>query len=294
LPVFFAGQMILLNGSEEQKRTLLPKIIAGKLKGAFALTEPDAGSDASAVTTRGTPDGPDHFRITGLKHYISGADVADYVMTVTRTDKDKYNGLTIFMVDRKSAGLTIRKQPKLGSRCVSLCELTFDEVRVPRTAIVGGPESLDRGWYHMMASLDMERIMVAIAHVSLAQKAYEAALKYAKARRQFGREICKYQAIQWQLVNMLIELEAGRNLAYRAAWKAASGDRMSQEGSLAKIFCTEMALRVTQSAMQVMGGQSYLMESDIQRWARMAMLGPIGMGTNNIQRLIVATSLGLT
>jgi alkylation response protein AidB-like acyl-CoA dehydrogenase len=294
LPVFFAGQMILLNGSEEQKRTFLPKIIAGKLKGAFALTEPEAGSDASAVTTKATPDGPDHFRINGLKHYISGADVADYIMTVTRTDADKYNGLTIFMVDRKSAGLGIKKQPKLGSRCVSLSQLTFDDVRVPRAAIVGGQEAEGSGWYHMMASLDMERIMVAIAHVSLAQKSYDVALKYAKTRKQFGREIGKYQAIQWQLVNMLIDIEAGRNLAYRAAWKAASGDRMSKEGSLAKIFCTEMALRVTQSAMQVMGGQSYLMESDVQRWARMAMLGPIGMGTNNIQRLIVANNLGLT
>src|SRR5215472_1536084 len=294
LPVFFAGQMILLNGSEEQKRTYLPKIIAGKMKGAFALTEPEAGSDASAVSTRGVPDGADHFRITGLKHYISGADVADYIMTVTRTDDDKYNGLTIFMVDRKSAGLTLRKQPKLGSRCVSLCEITYDEVRVPRSAIVGGPDALDKGWYHMMASLDMERVMVATAHVSLAQKAYEAALAYSKTRRQFGREICKYQAIQWQLVNMLIDIEAGRNLAYKAAWRAASGEPMSKEGSLAKIFCTEMALRVTQSAMQVMGGQSYLMASDVQRWARMAMLGPIGMGTNNIQRLIVANNLGLT
>jgi alkylation response protein AidB-like acyl-CoA dehydrogenase len=294
LPVFFAGQMVLLNGSEEQKRTLLPKIIAGKMKGAFALTEPEAGSDASAVSTRAVPDGPHHFRISGLKHYISGADVADYIMTVTRTDKDKYNGMTIFMVDRKSPGLTIRKQPKLGSRCVSLCELTFDEVRVPREAIVGGPDALDKGWYHMMASLDMERVMVAIAHVSLAQKAYDVALSYAKTRRQFGREIGKFQAIQWQLVNMLIDIEAGRNLAYKAAWKATSAERMSKEGSLAKIFCTEMALRVTQSAMQVLGGQSYLMSSDVQRWARMAMLGPIGMGTNNIQRLIVATGLGLT
>src|SRR5262249_13551927 len=158
---------------------------------------------------------------------------------------DKYNGLTIFMVDRKSAGLTIRKQPKLGSRCVSLCELTFDDVRVPRASIVGGPEALDRGWYHMMASLDMERVMGALAHVSLAQKAYEAALAYAKTRKQFGREIGKYQAIQWQLVNMLIDIEAGRNLAYKAAWKATSEERMSKEGSLAKIFCTEMALRVT-------------------------------------------------
>jgi alkylation response protein AidB-like acyl-CoA dehydrogenase len=295
LPVFFAGQMILLNGSEEQKRTFLPKIIGGKMKGAFALTEPEAGSDASAVKTLATADGPDHFVINGLKHYISGADVADYIMTVTRTNPDdKYNGMTIFMVDRKSAGLTIRKQPKLGSRCVSLCELTFENVRVPKSAIVGGPDALNSGWYHMMASLDMERIMVAAAHVSLAQKAYETALEYAKNRRQFGRVIGKFQAIQWQLVNMLMEIEAGRNLMYKAAWRATSGERMSKEGSLAKIFCTEMALRVTQSAMQVLGGQSYLMESDMQRWARMAMLGPIGMGTNNIQRMIVATNLGLT
>ena len=294
LPVFFAGQMILLNGSEEQKKTLLPRIIAGKMKGAFALTEPEAGSDASAVSTSAVPDGPDHFLVNGMKHYISGADVADYIMTVTRTNKDdKYNGLTIFMVDRNSPGLTIRKQPKLGSRCVSLCELTFDDVRVPRDAIVGGPDALDSGWYHMMASLDMERIMVAAAHVSLAQKSYEAALAYAKTRRQFGREIGKFQAIQWQLVNMLIDIEAGRNLTYKAAWKACGTERMSKDGSLAKIFCTEMALRVTQSAMQVLGGQSYLMDSDVQRWARMAMLGPIGMGTNNIQRLIVATNLGL-
>jgi alkylation response protein AidB-like acyl-CoA dehydrogenase len=140
----------------------------------------------------------------------------------------------------------------------------------------------------------MERIMVAISHVSLAQKAYEAALAYAKQRKQFGRVIGKYQAIQFQLVNMAIDIEAARNLAYKAAWRAQSGVAMSMEGSIAKVFATEMALRVTQSAMQVMGGQSYLMESDVQRWARMAMLGPIGMGTNNIQRLIIATALGLT
>jgi butyryl-CoA dehydrogenase len=294
LPVFFAGQMILLNGSEEQKRTYLPKIIAGKLKGCFALTEPEAGSDASAVQTRAVEDGPNHYKITGLKHYISGVDVADYIMTVTRTADEKHNGLTIFMVDRKLPGITIKKQPKLGSRCVSLCQITYDDVRVSKEMIIGGAEGLNSGWYNMMKSLDMERIMVAISHVALAQKAYEAALEYSKIRKQFGRLISKYQAIQWQLVNMVIDIEAGRNLAYKAAWKAASGELNAMDGSIAKVFCTEMALRTTQSAMQVLGGQSYLMENDAQRWARMAMLGPIGMGTNNIQRLIIASNLGLT
>jgi alkylation response protein AidB-like acyl-CoA dehydrogenase len=294
LPVFFAGQMILLNGSEEQKRSYLPKIIGGKLKGAFALTEPEAGSDASAVSTRAEPDGKGGYVLNGLKHYISGADVADYIMTVTRTAPDKHGGITIFMVDRKSPGLKIVKQPKLGSRCVSLCQLQYDNVRVSEQMIIGGPAELNSGWYQMMASLDMERVMVAISHVSLAQKAYEAALAYAKERKQFGRVIGKYQAIQWQLVNMAIDIEAGRNLAYKAAWLKDSGTMMSMEGSIAKVFCTEMARRVTQTAMEVMGGQSYLMESDVQRWVRMALLGPVGMGTNNIQRLIIATALGLT
>lgn len=294
LPVFFAGQMILLNGNEEQKRTYLPRIIAGKIKGAFALTEPEAGSDASAVITRAEADGDGSYRINGLKHYISGADVADVIMTVARTDTDKHNGLTIFMVDRNSSGLNVRKTPKLGSRCVSLCEVTYDDVRVSRERIIGGPDALNKGWYHMMASLDMERIMVAISHVSLARKMYEAAMDYALRRKQFGRLISKFQAIQWSLVNMEIDIEAGQTLAYKAAWKAARGELMSKAGSIAKVFCTEMALRTSQAAMQVMGGQSYLMESDVQRWARMAMLGPIGMGTNNIQRLIIATNLGLT
>src|SRR5262249_5906172 len=109
LPGFFGGQIIFVNWSEGQKRALLPKMIQGQLKGAFALTEPEAGSDASAVSTRAAPDGPDHFLISGVKHYISGADVADYLMTVTRTQKDRHNGITIFMVDRQNPGLTIRK-----------------------------------------------------------------------------------------------------------------------------------------------------------------------------------------
>jgi alkylation response protein AidB-like acyl-CoA dehydrogenase len=292
LPVFFAGQMILLNGSDEQKREYLPRIIAGELKGAFALTEPEAGSDASAVRTAAVRDG-DQFVIDGYKHYISGADVADVIMTVTRTGTDQHGGITIFMVPRQSPGISIRTVDKLGSRCMSLCEILYEGVRVSEQQIVGGPEGLDRGWLHMMASLDMERVMVAASMTALAQKAFDVALDYAKQRVQFGKTISKYQMVQLQLVNMAIDLEAGRNLVYKAAWKAASGDAMAKEGSIAKVFCTEMATRVTQTAMQVMGGQSYLMESDVQRWARMAMLGPIGMGTNNIQRLIIAGNLGL-
>ncbi|MFQ5515076.1 MAG: acyl-CoA dehydrogenase family protein [Myxococcota bacterium] len=293
LPVFFAGQMILLNGSESQKQHYLPRIIAGELKGAFALTEPEAGSDASAVRTRAGSKGSG-FVIEGHKHFISGADVADCIMTVTRTGPERHGGLTIFMVPRRSRGLSIRKAEKLGSRCMSLCEIFYDGVEVDREEIIGGPEALNRGWPQMMASLDMERIMVAATMTAVAQKSFDAALAYAKERVQFGRPIGRNQMIQLQLVNMAIDIEAGRNLVYKAAWRASQGQKMAMEGSIAKVFCTEMATRVTQSAMQVMGGQSYLMESDIQRWARIALLGPIGMGSNNIQRLIVAGNLGLT
>jgi len=293
LPVFFAGHMIKMNGSEEQKRAYLPRIIQGKMKGCFALTEPEAGSDAAAVKTFGEPDGDD-FILNGHKHYISGADVADYMMVVTRTNKeDRYGGVTIFMVDRTLPGVTLRKMPKMGSKVISLQEIFFDNVRVPKAMIMGGPEGLNQGWWQMIKSLDMERLMVAISHVAIAQKAFDMALEHAKTRRQFGRPIGSFQAVQMQVADMAIGIEAGRQMTYHAAWLHAQSKPCSLEGAMAKVFCTEMCLKICELGMQVLGGQSYLEDNDMNRWIRMALLGPVGMGSNNIQRSIISSMLGL-
>ena len=293
LPVFFAGHMIKMNCSEEQKRAYLPRIIQGTMKGCFALTEPEAGSDAAAVKTVAVQDGDD-FILNGHKHYISGADVADYIMTITRTNKDdRYGGVTIFMVDRTLPGVTLRKMPKMGSKVISLQEIFFDNVRVPRSMIMGGPDGLNQGWWQMIKSLDMERLMVAISHVAIAQKAFDRALEHAKTRRQFGRTIGSFQAVQMQIADMAIGIEAGRQMAYHAAWLHAQGKPCSLEGAMAKVFSTEMCLKICELGMQVLGGQSYLEDNDMNRWVRMALLGPVGMGSNNIQRSIISSMLGL-
>jgi alkylation response protein AidB-like acyl-CoA dehydrogenase len=283
-----------LNGSEEQKKAYLPQIAKGKLRGAFALTEPDAGSDASAITTSAVPDGDDYL-INGQKTMISGADIADLIMTCTKTDKDcsRYEGITIFIVPGKVEGLTVRKMKKLGNNILSTCELFFDNVRVPKKNILGGPEGLNQGWMHMIANLDVERIMIAALYTAIAQRAYDDALAYAKERKQFGRPISQYQMIQQLLADMLVEIRASRLLTYHAAWLKEQGEFCSVEASIAKIHATEAAKKVTIDGMQVLGGYGYMMEYDMQRYVRNALLGTIGGGTNQIQRLIIAKLEGM-
>jgi alkylation response protein AidB-like acyl-CoA dehydrogenase len=293
-PVFFAGEMITLNGSEPQKEKYLPLIAQGKLRGAFALTEPDAGSDASAITTSATPDG-DCYVINGQKTMISGADIADFIMTCTKTDKEcrPYEGISIFMVPRNVEGLTIRKMNKLGNNIISTCELFYEDVRVHKENLMGGPDGLNKGWWHMVSSLDVERIMIGAVYTAISQRAYDDALAYAKQRKQFGRRISQYQMIQQILADMLIEIRASRLLTYHAAWLKQQGKPCSLECSIAKIHATETARKVTIDGMQVLGGYGYMMEHDMQRYMRNALLGTIGGGTNQIQRLIIASLEGM-
>jgi alkylation response protein AidB-like acyl-CoA dehydrogenase len=293
LPVFFAGEMLLNNGSEEQKHRYLPEIVAGRLKGCFALTEPDVGSDASRVKTRAVADG-DEFVINGQKPLISGADIADIIMTVTRTDPDvnRYEGMSILMVPRETPGITINKLKKLGGRIVATCEIFFDDVRVSRERSLGGPEALNQGWPQLLKQLDIEGIMMGALHVAIAEKAFADALAYAKQREQFGRAIASYQMVVQLLADMKTQIEAARWLTYRAAWLKDRGLPCSLEASYCKLFATEMAKKVTQDGMQVMGGYGYMMDSDMQRYVRDALLGTIGGGTNQIQRLIIGKLLG--
>jgi acyl-CoA dehydrogenase len=293
LPVFFAGEMILNNASEEQKQKFLPEIIGGRLKGCFALTEPNAGSDASRVTTRAVADGNDYV-LNGHKTLITGAEIADYIMVVTKTNLEvrRYEGITIFMVPRQTKGITINKLKKLGGRIISTCEIFLEDVRVPKELIMGGPDGLNKGWPQMLMQLDIERIMMGAAHVALAEKAFDDALAYAKQREQFGKPISTYQMIVQILADMKTDIEAARWLTYRAAWLKDQKLPCSLEASYCKLFSTEMAKKVTQDGMQVMGGYGYMMEYDMQRYARDALLGTIGGGTNQIQRLIIGKLLG--
>jgi len=164
---------------------------------------------------------------------------------------------------------------------------------VAKAMIMGGLDGLNQGWWQMIKSLDMERLMVAISHVAIAQKAFDKALEHAKTRRQFGRPIGSFQAVQMQIADMAIGIEAGRQMTYHAAWLHAQGKPCSLEGAMAKVYCTEMCLKICELGMQVLGGQSYLEDNDMNRWIRMALLGPVGMGSNNIQRSIIASMLGL-
>jgi len=293
-PVFFAGETIHLNGSEEQKKKYLPLIAQGKLRGAFALTETEAGSDASAITTSAVPDG-DYYVINGHKTMISGADIADFIMTCTKTDKEcrRYEGITIFMVPSNAEGLTIRKLKKLGNNIISTCEIFYDDVRVPKEAIMGGAEGLNKGWWQMINNLDIERIMMAALYTAISQRAYDDALAYAKERKQFGHPISEYQMIQQLLADMLVEIRASRLLTYHAGWLKQQGEFCSLECSIAKIHATETAKKVTIDGMQVLGGYGYMMEYDMQRYLRNALLGTVGGGTNQIQRLIIAKLEGM-
>lgn len=293
LPVFFAGEMILNNGSNEQKKKYVPEIVAGRLKGCFALTEPNAGSDASRVTTRAVADGDDYV-INGHKTLITGADIADYIMVVTKTDLEvrRYEGITIFMVPRETPGITVKKLKKLGGRIISTCEIWFEDVRVSKEMIMGGPEGLNKGWPQMLMQLDVERIMMGAAHTGMAEKAFQDALRYAKEREQFGKKISSYQMVMQILALMKTHIEASRWLTYRAAWLKDQGLPCSLEASYCKLFSTEMARKVTQDGMQVMGGYGYMMEYDMQRYVRDALLGTIGGGTNQIQVLIIGKLLG--
>jgi alkylation response protein AidB-like acyl-CoA dehydrogenase len=226
---------------------------------------------------------------------ISGADIADVIMACTKTDREcsRYEGITIFIVPGKSDGLTVRKMKKLGGNVISTCEIFFDNVRVPRENILGGPEGLNRGWLQMINNLDVERMMIAAIYTGIAQRAYDDALAYAKERKQFGRPISQYQMIQQMLADMLIEIRASRLLTYHAAWLKEQGDFCSLECSVAKIHATEAARKITIDGMQVLGGYGYMLEYDMQRYVRNALLGTIGGGTNQIQRLIIAKLEGM-
>jgi len=288
----YGTSIISKNGSEEQKKKYLPRLARGELKFAYALTEPNAGSDAASIRTRAEfRDGS--WVLNGSKMFITGAGIADVVVTNARTAEDKFKGITDFLVETKSEGFSARPIKDLGFRGSNTCEVHYDEIRVPPENILGGPDCLNHGWRQMMRLLNEERLLLSACSLGIGQGAFDYALNYAKEREQFGQPIGNFQVIQHKLVDMATELEAARLLAYYAAWKETQGMECVKETSMSKFYCSEVAKKVALEGVQILGGYGYTMEYDAQRYLRDVLVLSIGGGTTQIQKNIVAKQLGL-
>jgi len=287
--VIFGGESILNFGNEDQKGLFLPKICRGEVKFALALTEPNSGSDAASLSTSAVLRGDNYF-INGSKTFITGAMEADWLIVVARTDEtvSKYDGITIFLVNRKTPGIEINKIRKLGVRAVDFNEISFDDAQVNKENILG---ILNKGWQHIQTTLEMERIGIAASSVGNAQLIVEDALQYSKKRMQFGKPIGKFQMIQKMLADMQTEVDAARLLTYRAAWMKDHGIYCLKEASMAKLFASDVCMRCAIQGMEILGGYGFTMEYDMQRYFRDAQQNKIGGGTSEIQRLIIAREM---
>ncbi len=279
---------ITLYGSEELKKKWLPIVASGKNKlGALALTEPGAGSDIQGgVTTKAEKQG-DEWVINGAKMWCTNAGIAEYIITLVRTDpKGGSKSLSMILVPTDSKGLTVGPaEKKMGLRGSPAHGITYDNVRVPLGNLVGVE---GRGLQQTLATLDAGRISIGAISVGLAQAAMEAAVNYARERKAFGQPISEFQAIQFKLSNMAVEIELARTMIYKAAWLKDQGRPYNKEAAIAKLYATEMAERVCYDAMQVHGGYGYSREYNVERMYRDARLMTIGEGTSEICRLVIA------
>ncbi|ANB60382.1 acyl-CoA dehydrogenase [Anoxybacteroides amylolyticum] len=278
-------------GTEEQKQQWLVPMAKGETLGAFGLTEPNAGSDAGGTRTRAVLDG-DEYVINGEKCWITNAGHARQVIVTAITGKDERgkNIISAIIVPTNTPGFTIRcNYDKMGVRASNTCELVFENVRVPKENVLGDPT---KGFKQFLYTLDGGRISIAALAVGIAQAAFEKALQYAKERTQFGQSISKFQAIQFKLADMAMEIELARNMVHKAAWLKDQGKPFTKEAAYAKLFASEAGFRACNQAIQIHGGYGYMKEYGVERHLRDIKLMEIGEGTSEIQRLVIARQLG--
>ena len=281
---------LLRFGTEEQKREFLVPALRGEKLGCWGLSEPNAGSDAASLRTTAERHG-DQYVINGSKMFITNGNIADYCLIAAYTDRTKRGtGISTFVVDTKTAGFHVsRKLRKTGHHTSETAALTFEDLRVPATALLGGVEG---GFKQVTGTLEGGRITHAARSVGVSQAAFDAALGYAREREQFGQKIAKFQAIKFKLARMGMEVETARTAMWRAAWLFDRGPCM-REAAMAKLFASEVAQRVTWEAMQIHGGYGYITEFPVERYWRDARLMTITEGTTEIQLTIIARELGL-
>ena len=273
-------------GNDFQQEKYVKALACGEKLGAWGLSEPGSGSDAAGMFTSATREG-DFWILNGSKIFITQGTVGDVYVIMARTDKDKGpKGISAFIVEKGVDGFS--QQPmkeKLGMRASDTAILNFDQVRVPAENMIGEE---GQGFVQALQILDRGRITIAALALGLGVGAFEASRRYALERKQFGKPIAEFQAIQWKLANMAMELEAARLLTYRAAYLCDQGEDFSKAASMAKLFSSEAAMRASDEAIQVHGGYGYTAEFPVERYYRDAKLCTIGEGTSEIQRLVIA------
>jgi len=276
-------------GSEELRKKYIPRLAKGETMGAWGLTEPSAGSDAGGTRTTAVRDG-DHWIINGAKNFITHGNVGDIcvVMAVTDPNGGK-RGISAFAIDKSMAGFYgSKKENKLGMRCSDTAGLTFDNVRVPASHLIGNE---GEGFIQALQILDGGRISIAALSVGLAQGAFEAALKYSTERVQFGKPIAQNQAIQFKLAKMSMEIDAARMMTYKAAWMRDQGLDFTVAASQAKLYASEVAVRTAEEAIQIHGGYGYVKEYPVEKFWRDSKLLTIGEGTSEIQKVVISRKL---
>jgi len=289
--VGIGSQGIVMDGTDAQKKAWLPRLASGELIASFALTEPDAGSDAASLRTTAVRDG-DHYVVNGTKRYITNAPQAGVFTLMARTDPANKGagGITAFVVDARSPGISFGKNDrKMGQRGAHTCDVIFADCRVPVENVIGGREG--RGFKTAMKVLDKGRIHLAAVCVGAAERILEEALRYAMQRRQFGQPIADFQLVQAMLADSKAELYAARCMVLDAARRRDAGENVSTEASCAKLFASEMCGRVADRAVQIHGGAGYMSEYAVERFYRDVRLFRIYEGTSQIQQLVIARNM---
>ena len=285
-------QMLLRWGSEEQKARLLAPMARGEKLGAFALSEPEAGSDAAALTCQAVKDGPD-WVLTGTKAWVTNGNTADVILAMARTDvagaRKGAKGISAFIVTPDLPGFSVsKKEDKMGLRASPTVQLRFDEMRVPAANLLGEP---GQGFIYAMQSLDHGRLGIAAQAIGIARAAFEAAVAYAGERTQFGQPIRDFQAIQFKLADMATRIASARALLHATAAAKDRGESVGMFGSMSKLLASETAMWVTTQAVQVFGGYGYVKEYPVERYFRDAKVTEIYEGTSEIQRVVIARAL---
>src|SRR3989338_5005827 len=281
---------IVLFGNEEQKKKYLPDLASGKKVAAFAVTEPEAGSDASAIRTTAKKEG-DYYILNGLKHFITNGGDAETYVVIAMTDKTKgARGASAFIVEKGTPGFTFgKKEEKFGIRASSTRELIFTDCKVPVKNLLS-KEGM--GFIVTMRTFDMSRPGVAAQALGIAQGALELAVKYARERHQFGKSISSFQGIQWMIADMATEIEAARGLVYSTARMVDAGIKdVGKESAMAKMYASDVAMKVAVDALQIFGGYGYMRDYPIDKYVRDAKITQIYEGTNQIQRNIIALAI---